>query len=339
MSDNGPSGGNFDNWALPPQPPAWPSQQPSTPPKRTSSLFTLGAAIAATVLIGAVGGVAVAFLTRPASVTNPGGGSPTPIPTTPADPGAVAAAQALYQKALATIAAASGFHYTLTSTGASAESFVGDADPAGGRQTITLTTPYGGEQFNLVLVSGTVYFQGNVPALEDQLGVPAAKAPALVNKWISLVKGNGPYSTAEVGITPASIATIPAADPEDSDIYMVPAASGPAVTASGTAVTRIRGTIPAVNGALGATAFLDVLPNSNIPVDYQSVLSGGGVTETTSMIFSQWGTAVAVTAPSGAVAWSTLGASAPSGGYGMGTGPSSGPTPTPAGPTPTPKAI
>jgi hypothetical protein len=327
MSDSGPSGGSFDNWALPPQPPAWPSQQPSTPPKRTSRFMTLGAAIVATVLIGAVGGVAVAFLTRPHVAATPGGGTPTPIPTTPADPAAVAAAQALYQKALATIAAASGFHYTITSTGAQSASFIGDAGTAGGRQTITVTTPYGAEQFNLVLVSGTVYFQGNAPALEDQLGVPTAEAATLVNKWISVVMGNGPYSTAEVGITPASIAT----DNANSDIYMVPAASGPATTASGTAVTRITGTIPAANGGAAGTAFFDVLPTSNVPVDYQSTFSGNGFTETTAMSFSQWGTAAAVTAPSGAVAWSTLGASAPPGGYGTGTGPSSGPTPTPGG--------
>ena len=328
MSTNGPSGGSFDNWALPPQPPAWPSTPPSTPPKRQSRVFTLGAAIAATVLIGAVGGVAVAFLTRPHVAATPGGGSPTPIPTTPADPAAAAAANALLQKALATMAATSGFHYTLTSTGAgvTAESFIGDADPTGGRQMITLTTPYGNEQFNLVLVSGTVYFQGNAPALEDQLGVPTAKAATLVNKWISVVQGNGPYSTAEVGITTASIASISGGN---SDIQITPAASGPATTASGTAVTRITGTIPGQDGASGGTAFLDVLPTSNIPVDYQSIISGGGVTETTTMTFTQWGTAVAVTAPSGAVAWSTLGASEPQGGYGRGTGPSSGSTPTP----------
>ncbi len=322
MSDSGPSGGSFDNWALPPQPPAWPSTSPSTPPKRTSRFFTLGAAIAATVLIGAVGGVAVAFLTRPHATETPGGGSPTPIPTTPANPGEAAAANALFQKALATMAAATGFHYTITSTGASAESFVGDAGPAGGRQTITLTTAYGAEQFDLVLVSGTVYFRGNAPALEDQLGVPTAKAAALVDKWISVVSGNGPYSTAEVGITTASIASTSGAD---SDIQLTPAASGPATTVSGTAVTRITGTIPGQG-----TAFLDVLPTSNIPVDYQSIISGGGVTENTTMTFSQWGTAVPVTVPAGAVAWSTLGASPPPGGYGQGTGPSSSPTPTPA---------
>lgn len=322
MSTNGPSGGSFDNWALPPQPPAWPAPAPSTPPKRTSRFMTLGAGIAATVLIGAAGGVAVAFLTRPAAVTSPSGGSPTPIPTTPADPAAAAAASALYQKALAAMAAASGFHYTITSTGVQTESFIGDAAAAGGRQTITLTTSYGAEQFNLVLASGTVYFQGNGPALEDQLGVSATKASALVNKWISLVRGNGPYSVTEQGITTPD---------QRTEVPMEPTASGPATTASGQAVTRITGRIAPLNGAPGGTAFLDVLPGSDIPVDYRSILSGAGFVEDTSMTFSQWGTAVAIVAPKGAVAWSTLGATEPRGGYGRGGGGSSGPTPTPVG--------
>jgi hypothetical protein len=322
MSDNGPSGGSFDNWALPPQPPAWPSQQPSPPPKRASRLFTLGAAIAATVLIGAVGGVAVAFLTRSPTAVSPGGGSPTPIPTTPADP-AAGAASALYQNTLATMSAATGFHYTLTATGPDSETFIGDAEQAGGHQSITFNASYGAEHFNLVLVGGTVYFQGNVPALEDQLGVAAAKAPALVNKWVSVVAGNGPYSVLQPGITTAD---------QRTEVPMVPAASGPATTASGTAVTRITGTIPAQDGVPAATVLFDVLPGSNIPVDYQSTLSANGVVQTTSVTFTQWGTAVAVTAPSGAVAWSTLGVvSPPPGGYGSGGPTSSAPTPTPGG--------
>jgi hypothetical protein len=321
MSDNGPSGGSFDNWALPPQPPAWPSQTPSTPPKRTSRFLTLGAAIATTVLIGAVGGVAVAFLTRSPAAVTPGGGSPTPIPTTPANP-ATTAANALYQKAIATMSAATGFHYTLTATGPDSETFVGDAEPTGGHQSITFNASYGAEHFNLVLVGATVYFQGNAPAIEDQLGVPAATAPALVNKWVSVVTGNGPYSVLQPGITVAD---------QQTEVPMVATGTSPATTAAGTAVTRITGTTPAQNGVPAGMVFFDVLPTSNIPVDYQSTLSANGVVQTTSVTFSQWGTAVALAAPSGAVAWSTLGASAPPGGYGSGGATSSGPTPTPQG--------
>lgn len=320
MSDKGPSGGSFDNWTLPPQPspPAWPSQPPSTPPKGSSRFLTLGAAIAATVLIGAVGGVAVAFLTRSPAAVSPNGGSPTPIPTTPPDP-ATSAASALYQKTIATMNAATGFHYTLTATGPDSETFVGDADPTGGRQTITFNGSYGAEHFNLVLVNGTVYFQGNVPALEDQVGVPAAKAPALVNKWVSVVPGNGPYKVLQPGITVAD---------QQTEVPMVATSTSPTTTASGIAVTRISGTIPPQNGVPAATVFFDVLPTSNIPVDYESTFTANGVVQTTSMTFTQWGTAVTVTAPAGAVAWSTLGASPPPGGYGSG-GATSGPTPTP----------
>jgi hypothetical protein len=281
--------------------------------------MTLGAAIAATVLIGAAGGVAVAFLTRSHQAVTPvgGGGVPTPIPTVPANP-ATAAATALYQKTVALMNSATGFHYVLTATGPDSETITGDATPTGGRQTITFNASYGAEQFNLVLIGPTVYFQGNAPALEDQLGVPASHAPALVNKWVSVATGNGPYQILQPGITTSD---------QKTEVPMTPASMTQTTTTSGTAVTRIVGTIPAQDGVPAATVFFDVEPDNSIPVDYGSTLSANGVTQTTAVTFSQWGVAPTLTAPAGAVAWTTLGASTPPGGYGSGGATS--PTPTP----------
>jgi hypothetical protein len=290
---------------------------PGAPPKRTSRALGLGAAIVATILIGAVGGVGVAFLTRSHTQTPSGGGGPTALPSN----GPVSPGLSIYQRSLATMRAAPGFHYVNASDGSEPETITGDAGAAGGRQDITFTASYGLEKFTLLLVSGTVYFEGNTAAVEDQLGVISAGAATLQNKWVSVVSGDGPYSVLQPGITVADQA---------AEVQFVPS-STVQVTTGGTAATRIIGTIPASNGNPAATAQLDVAQTSNIPVGYSSTFTVSGASVTSTTAFSRWGTAPVVTAPSGAVAWSSLTTTAPPGGYGSGGGTAAAPTPTPSG--------
>jgi hypothetical protein len=318
MTDNGPPGNSLDNWGLPPQPPpSWPSMPPATPPKRSSRTLGLGAAIVATILIGAIGGVGVAFLTRSHTPTA-GGGSPTALPTlAPPSP-----ALALYQKSLATMRAAAGFHYVNASTGPEPETITGDAGVSDGDQDITFTASYGVEKFTLLLVGGTVYFQGNTAAVEDQLGVAAAAAPKLQNKWVSVVSGDGPYTVLQPGITVAD---------QVSELEFDPVSTTQVTTTGGAAATRIIGTIPASSGNPAATAQMDVLPTSNIPVAYSTTFTVSGASITSTTTFTAWGTAPTVTAPTGAVAWSSLVTATPPGGYGSGGSSSSAPSPTPGG--------
>ena len=86
---------------------------------------------------------------------------------------------------------------------------MGDAGQAGGRQAITVRLPsnFGTEQFTLLLVGGTVYFQGNTPAVEDQLGVTPATATAVVGKWVLVKTTDGPYHVLQPGITTSSQAS------------------------------------------------------------------------------------------------------------------------------------
>ena len=314
MIDSGPPGTSVDNWAYPPQPPSWPSLPP-TPPKRPSRTLPIAAAIAITILVGAAGGIAVAFLTRHQTNTPGSGAAPTSGPTSPA----TSAALTLYNQAVAAMNGAPGFHYVSVSTGPNPETITGDAGVAGGRQLITFNASYGAEQFTLLLVGSTVYFEGNAPAIEDQLGVSSANAAPLVSHWVSVSSNDGPYSVLQPGITVADQA---------QEIPLVPV-STQSTTVSGAAAIRIIGTIPAANGTPAETAHLDVLPSTKVPVAYASSFTESGTAVTESVAFTQWGTAPTVSAPSGAVAWSTLTTAPPPGGYGSG-GSSSTPTPTPS---------
>jgi hypothetical protein len=312
MSDSGAPAGSFDNWTLPPQPPSWP-QPPVQPPRRSARPLTLLAAIVATVFIGAVGGVAVAFATR--SQTSPPAGSS--LPTTPPNP-ATSQASALYQRALATTRGAAGFAYVSVSNGAQSETISGVAGQSSGSQLITLTSSYGSERFTLLLMGTTVYFQGNTPALEDQLGVAAANAPKLAGKWVSVVAGNGPYSVLQPGITVGDQA---------QEMPLVPASVTHVTAAGGVPATRILGTIPAQPGASAQTVHLDITASSGVPLSYvTSFTLTNGTTSSMTTTYSQWGTAPVVTVPTSTVPWSSLTTSTPPGGYGNG----GAATPTPA---------
>lgn len=316
MSDSGPPLGSFDNWAFPPQPPSWPSAPQAPPPRRTSRALTLAAAIVATVLIGAVGGVAVAFATRTHQPAPAPGSSLPPVSTSPA----TLSASALYQRALITMRGSNGFAYVSVSSGPQSEIIAGVAGQLGGRQVITFDSSYGAEHFTLLLVGATVYFQGNAPAVEDQLGVAVANASKLAGKWVSVVSGNGPYVVLEQGITVADQA---------QEMPMVPSRLTP-VTTTGAPATRIVGSIPTQAGP-SQPAHLDVITASAIPLSYVAGFTTvNGTAGTTTTTYSQWGTAPSVSAPSGAVAWSSLETSVPRGGYGNGGAPSAISTPTPS---------
>ena len=281
----------------PPPPPPPPGVQP---PQRRSRSLLVAAAVAGVLIAGVAIGVPLGLLSR-------GSGSGLSSRATPAPSAASAAtvqARALYQEAIATANSSAGFHYVAVSTGANGtQRIAGDAGQDGGTQAITMGSTYGPEQFSLVLVSGTVYFQGNSPALQDQLGVPAANAPGLVGKWISVSSGDGPYGIVAPGITVGD---------QVQETGLVPTS-----TTQNNTGTRILGTVPAQQGATGP-AHLDVASGTRLPISYVAVVSANGTATTSTTAFTKWGTAPSATAPSGAVAWSTLGASQPPGGYGSG---------------------
>ena len=243
-----------------------------------------------------------------------GNHSSTQTPSSSATRNAAAQqADDLYREALAAATASSGYHYVADSTaGGETQTIVGVAGQEGGSQVLTLGT----EQFTLNLVNGTVYFEGNTPALEDQLGVPVASAPGLDGTWISVSPGDGPYTQLEEGIT---------VDSSMQEIVLDPASSATEMSPAGVVVTRISGTLPAGSG--GGSGHLDVSPSTHLPVDYSTSSSVSGATETESTTFSGWGTAPVVSAPASPTAWSSLGASEPDGGYGSGNVPTSGASP------------
>ena len=272
------------------------------------------AVIVAGVIVGVAIAIPVVVLHRSGGTGsgNGGGGSGS------------TSAQALsdYRAAITVMRSAAGFHYVASISGSGGQQTTGDATRHGGRQEITVSTAFGDEHFTLLLVAGTVYFQGNVAALEDQLGVAGSQASNLQNTWISVVSGDGPYATLQVGIDTSDQADETALQPTSvSDV----------TEADGTSALRLEGVVPPQQGiALAGTGHLDISKNGHRPLVYFTSASQSGQTLTSNVTFGSWGAAPSISAPSGATRWTTLGASAPPGGYGSGGG-GIGATPTPQG--------
>jgi hypothetical protein len=309
---------NDDRWAYPPQPPAWPPAPSTTPPKRaTSRILAVVALFVTTGIIAAAIGVGGVLLVRHVQGDQASPSAPTVAPGTGANP---RQARAVYLQAITATRSSTGFHYVAVSAGGDAQTIVGDAGQTGGRQSITFVASYGTEQFTLLLVNATVYFQGNAPAVEDQLGVSAATAPSVAGKWVSVVQADGPYAVLQPGITASSQATqLPlTAQSSVQD-------SGP----GGVNATRISGVVPATKLLPAGSGSLLVATSSDLPITYTSTISAGSVVLTFTTNFSAWGTAPTVSAPTGSVAWSSLTTAVPSGGYGSGGSPGAAPTATP----------
>lgn len=289
-------------------------------------------AVGALLIAGAVG-VPTAILVSRTQSPPSGGGSPgspkgAATPTPSAGP-AQARAVGLYREAMQAAEQSKGFHYVATSNGGgSTQTITGDAGQQDGTQQIAETTNYGSETFTLLLTSDqTVYFQGNSAALQDQLGVPASAASGLQGKWVSVALGDGPYDQLQLGITVGS---------QLQEDTFVPTAVTTVTGSGGSSLDRISGTLPAGQSApSGGSAHLDVSATTHLPAAYAQSASASGVTDTATTTFSAWGTASSVNAPAGSVAWSSLGATQPPGGYGGGGVPSGQASPTPS-PTPTP---
>jgi hypothetical protein len=226
----------------------------------------------------------------------------------------------VYQQAVTATGATAGFHYVAVSNDPS-QTIDGDAGQANGLQAITFDSNFGTEQFNLRLVGSTVYFQGNTPAIEDQLGVAAASAAGYQGKWVSVVSGDGPYAVLQPGITTSSQA---------QEMPLTPESSSRVTLAGGTSATRITGIVPAANDLPAGTGSLLVASTSDLPITYTSSVSASGAVLSFTVKFSAWGTAPSVTAPTTAIRWASLPTSVPSGGFGSGGTPAAAPTGTPS---------
>jgi hypothetical protein len=230
----------------------------------------------------------------------------------PASP--ATAATAVVNRATAAVTKAGTYHYIEQSAILGApDNIEGDAAPNGGRQIIrqqcrpvSSATTARTSVFDLRLVDGVVYFRGNLVAVVDELGVPAARAPTVAGKWVKVVHGEAPYTTFADGITTSSnISQLRGA--------IVPLSSK-AVPGSSPASTEVLGALRRTtkHNRTEGTAVLVVRTASGLP----RTLRGSEVAQSRQLfkltwVFSRYGEKVDVVAPPHVLPYASLHARKP----------------------------
>jgi hypothetical protein len=223
-------------------------------------------------------------------------------------------AQRLLRSSLAATLNGGSFHYVsrFTSRG-STQTTVGDAGRSSGKQVITI----GPDTFTVLVIGTACYFQGDERQMVEQLGLPVAVASADAGQWISLAPGDVPYQSVYVAVTTRSAL--------NSNIAFEPHRQLTTSRRSGYRVLGIRGPMVNVtaNGqtqrAKGTASLYITASRPHLPVQYTEQGKIDNQASSLVMTFSKWGEPVNVSAPTGAIAYSSLNAG-------------SGTTPTTAGP-------
>jgi hypothetical protein len=184
--------------------------------------------------------------------------------------------------ATAATTAKGSVHIVITSKqGNRTGTIVNDTGAASGRQVITL----GSQHIEIRLVDNIAYVYANEAALKDFFQFPAALAKKYANKWLS-------FSSTDRGFDEIS-------DTLDmptlvNTLTLTGALTKTGVTTvNGTEVIGIRGT----DKQGGAATLYIATTGEPLPVQLVSTNEG----ETDTGVFSKWGEAVDVKAPSGAV--------------------------------------
>jgi hypothetical protein len=251
--------------------------------RRTRRVVGIVAVVLVVAIAAVAGAVAIGTVVR--------GGS-----STTGSAAARAEATHLLHESLTAAEEAETFHYESTSTAAGATQLtIGDAAPNRGSQVITI----GPHTFDIVVVDTEAFFKGDATVLQSQLGLDQVAAQQYAGQWISLQPSDAPYQSVYTAVNTSSALA--------DGITITPRRVLSASHDDGVAVTSIRGGLaPTDQTPASGVAQLDVRVSSHLPVRFSSAGAVGGLRTVVHVNFSDWGETVTVTAPTGAVPYSSL---------------------------------
>jgi hypothetical protein len=226
-------------------------------------------------------------------------------PTSTAGPGTTtttipASVNKLYQTMLSRASRAGSVHYVAVSDSSSPSGtthleFVTDAAKSSGSQRGTWSGGGHSGSFTVIVAGSTIYLQADASSYVTFFdALSASKAVKYAGKWVVIPKTEKLASSLDT-ITMSSVAT---------NLQFLPATEqslGASILISGQPLPT--GAIPA--GAKTA-ASTTVSTTTFLPAQQRFTASLGGESEQSSVIFSEWGSATPMPAPTGAIPWSTV---------------------------------
>lgn len=186
-----------------------------------------------------------------------------------------------------------------TTSGKNVDSLTGALSAAAAAESLSET---GQPPLEVVLVGNTAYVRAGAGVLQTTLGLPAAVSTANAGKWISVESGDSAFSQLTGGLTLASEFNtyVPTADLQKGKVTNLGTQKVIAISGRpSSSVTQ--------GASSGAVALIVSTKAPYLPIGGTLFLTRKGVPNLKEVAtFTGWGNKVAVTAPSGAVPFSSL---------------------------------
>jgi hypothetical protein len=207
------------------------------------------------------------------------------------------AASTLITTSQSAVQKAGSVHFVdITKISSKSETLTGDIGPTSAQEVLTVS---GSQVLSVIFVSNTIYINTtSASVLQSALGLSATVAAANVGKWISISSTDKAYSSIAQSLTVNAALSI--YYPKSSAASILPNK-----TVAGVTVTPITGSsTPATKTTEQTTIYLN--QKTSLPVTASLVAKSGSTSETKQAVFSKWGEAVSVTAPTGSVTYASL---------------------------------
>jgi len=185
-------------------------------------------------------------------------------------------------------------HYKLVAKdGSQTQTITGVAGTDEAQQTVSEGT----QKVSVTYVGGVAYVQGNAGGLASAMGLSSSVAAKYADKWIAVESSDSLFKSIVQAVTLTETLS-----------QLVPTAPldfAPPDTVAGQQVLVVRGGLPkgTASGVTGSTKLYVAASKPTLPLRFTGDASTG---VSDSCTFSQWGTKISLTAPSGSVKFSTL---------------------------------
>jgi hypothetical protein len=201
-------------------------------------------------------------------------------------------------KAATTAATKAGStHYVLSAVeGTSSQTISGDASQTEGQQLVA----QGSQHIQVVYVGGVAYVQGNAAGLTSAMGFAAAVATSYANKWIAVHSTDSLFKSIVSAVTLAG--TLAQLDPTGTLTVTAP------TTVAGRQAVGVKGGLPGTpqSGVTGSTTLFVAASDPTVPLKFSGTAAQGTQHVVDKGTFTNWGKALKLSAPAGAVPYSSV---------------------------------
>jgi hypothetical protein len=248
------------------------------------------------IVVGALG----ALVALPAAACSSSTTSTNPPTAEPkAQVGALTGKTPTQILAAATTAArnAASAHYVLSAVqGKNSQTISGDSSPHEAQQSVSLGT----QRIEVIYVGGVTYVRGNASGLTSDMGFATAVAAKYADKWIAVHSTDSPFKSIVAAVTLTG--TLAQLNPTGSLTLTAP------TTIAGRQAVGVKGGLPgpAQTGITGSATLYVATSAPTVPLKLTGTATQGTQHVQELGTFSDWGKALHLTAPTGAVAFSSV---------------------------------